>query len=52
LNSDAKIYGGSGHGNMGGVEAAPVPSHKWESSLSLTLPPLGVLFFKSEVRRE
>jgi 1,4-alpha-glucan branching enzyme len=48
LNSDAKIYGGSGHGNFGGVEATPVPSHGKYHSLSLTLPPLGVLFFKSE----
>jgi 1,4-alpha-glucan branching enzyme len=47
LNSDAKIYGGSGHGNFGGVEATPVPSYKWKNSLSLILPPLGVLFFKS-----
>jgi 1,4-alpha-glucan branching enzyme len=48
LNSDAKIYGGSGHGNFGGVEATPVPSHGKYHSLSLTLPPLGVLFFKNE----
>ena len=48
LNSDSMIYGGSGQGNFGGVEAAPVPSYRWESSLSLILPPLGVLFFKSE----
>ena len=27
LNSDAPIYGGSGMGNLGGVEAAPVPAH-------------------------
>ncbi len=27
LNSDAPIYGGSGIGNLGGVEAAPVPAH-------------------------
>ena len=26
LNSDAKDYGGSGMGNMGEVEAAPVPA--------------------------
>ena len=25
LNSDSTIYGGSGQGNMGGVEAAPIP---------------------------
>jgi 1,4-alpha-glucan branching enzyme len=48
LNSDAEIYGGSGHGNFGGVEATPVSSHEWESSLSIILPPLGVLFFKSQ----
>lgn len=48
LNSDAKIYGGSGHGNFGGVEATPVTSHGKYHSLSLTLPPLGVLFFKNE----
>ncbi len=48
LNSDAKIYGGSGHGNFGGLEAPSVPSHGKPYSLSLTLPPLSVLFFKSE----
>ncbi len=47
LNSDAKIYGGSGHGNLGGVEAAPVAAHGKDHSISLTLPPLGVLFLKS-----
>jgi 1,4-alpha-glucan branching enzyme len=51
LNSDAKLYGGSGHGNVGGVEATPIPSHRRYHSLSLTLPPLGVLFFKSEGNR-
>jgi 1,4-alpha-glucan branching enzyme len=51
LNSDAKIYGGSGCGNFGGVEACPVPSHGRGCSLCLTLPPLGVLFFKSEGRK-
>jgi 1,4-alpha-glucan branching enzyme len=48
LNSDAAIYGGSGHGNVGGVEAIPIPIHRRYNSISLTLPPLGVLFFKSE----
>ena len=27
LNSDAVEYGGSGHGNLGGMEAAPIPCH-------------------------
>jgi 1,4-alpha-glucan branching enzyme len=45
LNSDAKEFGGSGHGNFGGVEAAPIPSHGRLSSINITLPPLGVVFF-------
>jgi 1,4-alpha-glucan branching enzyme len=46
LNSDAKIYSGSGHGNSGGLEASPVSAHGKYYSLSLVLPPLGILFFK------
>jgi 1,4-alpha-glucan branching enzyme len=48
LNSDATIYGGSGHGNFGGIEASPFGLHGRPHSLTLTLPPLTVLFFKSE----
>jgi len=51
LNSDAKDYGGSGMGNMGAVEAAPVPAHGRHFSLLLTLPPLSTLFFVSEAGR-
>ena len=47
LNSDAVIYGGSGQGNVGGIEAAPIPAHGRYYSLSLTLPPLGALYFKA-----
>lgn len=46
LNSDAREYGGSGHGNLGGVTADPVSFHGRPYSLSLTLPPLSVLFLK------
>ena len=46
LNSDAPLYGGSGQGNLGGVEAAPVAAQGRYQSLSLTLPPLAVLYFK------
>jgi 1,4-alpha-glucan branching enzyme len=48
LNSDARDYDGSGMGNMGGVEAAPVACHGRHFSLSLVLPPLAILFFTSE----
>jgi 1,4-alpha-glucan branching enzyme len=48
LNSDAADYGGSNMGNMGGVEAAPVAHHGRPYSLTITLPPLSVSFFKNE----
>ncbi|MHB8622957.1 MAG: 1,4-alpha-glucan branching protein GlgB [Sulfuricaulis sp.] len=46
LNSDALAYGGSGQGNLGGVQTSPIPTHGREHSLSLTLPPLGVVYFR------
>jgi len=46
LNSDAAEYGGSGQGNMGGVEAAPVPLHGRPYSITFTLPPLATVFLR------
>jgi 1,4-alpha-glucan branching enzyme len=46
LNSDAKEYCGSGVGNLGGVWSEKVPSQNFPFSLSLTIPPLGILFLK------
>ncbi len=43
LNTDAEVYGGSGVGNMGSVEAAAMPWEQFPRSVSLTLPPLGAL---------
>jgi 1,4-alpha-glucan branching enzyme len=48
LNSDASIYGGSGHGNLGKVQTLPIPMHGQEFSLNLTIPPLGILFLKKQ----
>ncbi len=48
LNSDASDYGGSGQGNIGGLNSAPIPSHGRFHSLTLTLPPLGALFLMHE----
>jgi len=45
LNSDATVYGGSGQGNLGGVTANPVPSHGYTQSITITIPPLGAVFF-------
>ena len=46
LNSDARDYGGSGQGNLGTLEASPVPFHGLPHSLNLTLPPLAAVFLK------
>ncbi len=46
LNTDAAAFGGSNHGNIGAVEATPVPSHGRPFSLNLTLPPLAALYLK------
>jgi 1,4-alpha-glucan branching enzyme len=44
LNSDARAYGGGGAGNLGGVEAEPVPWHGRPASAALTIPPLAAVF--------
>lgn len=46
LNSDAKEYGGSNQGNLGGVKAALIPFHGRPYSLTITLPPLAAVFLK------
>ncbi|MEX2204559.1 MAG: 1,4-alpha-glucan branching protein GlgB [Actinomycetota bacterium] len=50
LNTDAEIYGGSGQGNYGGVEAEPVAMHGRQHSLALVLPPLAAVFLTPEER--
>ena len=51
LNSDSSLYGGGNMGNGGGVQASDVGVHGRPNSLTITLPPLAVLFFKSEAAR-
>jgi 1,4-alpha-glucan branching enzyme len=46
LNTDAEIYGGTNTGNMGTVEAEPVPWHGLDYSCLLTLPPLGAVWLR------
>jgi len=48
LNTDAHVYGGSGVGNLGGVEAVAEPWHGRPTSARITLPPLGVLWLTPE----
>jgi 1,4-alpha-glucan branching enzyme len=52
LSSDSKEYWGSGHGNFGGIEATPLSFHGRPYSLSLTLPPLGAVFLKSQGQKQ
>jgi 1,4-alpha-glucan branching enzyme len=48
LNSDAEIYGGSGVGNFGGVEAVAEPWHGQPYSATVAAPPLGTVWFLHE----
>jgi 1,4-alpha-glucan branching enzyme len=48
INTDAGVYGGSGVGNAGAIEAEPYPMHGHGQSLRLQLPPLGVLILTLE----
>lgn len=46
INSDSGAYGGSNAGNMGRIQADPIPWQGRPFSLSLVLPPLGVLILR------
>jgi 1,4-alpha-glucan branching enzyme len=48
LNTDAAEYGGSGVGNLGGVDAEAVEWHGRPASAALRLPPLGTLWLRYE----
>ncbi|GAA3452636.1 1,4-alpha-glucan branching protein GlgB [Dactylosporangium matsuzakiense] len=46
LNTDADVYGGSGVGNMGSVEALGEPRNGLPASAAIRVPPLGALWLK------
>ena len=46
LNTDATCYGGSGSGNMGGLETQAQESHGEAQCLSVTIPPLATVIFE------
>jgi 1,4-alpha-glucan branching enzyme len=48
INSDATEFGGSGWGNLGGVEAVPAGANGRPFSVCLTLPPLSTLIFEQQ----
>jgi 1,4-alpha-glucan branching enzyme len=45
LNTDAEVYGGGNVGNLGAVTPEPVPWHGQPVSATVTLPPLGAVWF-------
>jgi 1,4-alpha-glucan branching enzyme len=47
LNTDARVYGGSGTGNLGRVTATAKPLDGQPASMEVTLPPLSVVIFVS-----
>ena len=48
FNSDSDHYGGNGMGNYGGVYSKEFGSHGRPSSIEITIPPLGSVFFVRE----
>ncbi len=52
LNTDAREYGGSGMGNYGSAAIEAVPSHGFDQSIVLTLPPLAALWLIPELEED
>jgi 1,4-alpha-glucan branching enzyme len=48
VNTDSDYYGGSGVGNLGGVDAEELPWHDQPYSAPLTLPPLSAVWLVPE----
>jgi 1,4-alpha-glucan branching enzyme len=46
LNTDSEFFGGSNVGNSGLIASRPVPKHNRPQSISVKLPPLGVVVFR------
>ena len=52
VNTDSSYYGGSDVGNLGGVEAEPIPWHGQPFSIEITMPPLAALWLVPEDQLE
>jgi 1,4-alpha-glucan branching enzyme len=48
INTDAKIYGGSNLGNLGGVDTIEQPLHQQPYQINITVPPLSTVIFVLE----
>ncbi len=52
LNSDGKKYGGSGTGNGGRAKTIEEETQGRPYAISLTIPPLGILFYKQKEHQQ
>jgi 1,4-alpha-glucan branching enzyme len=52
INTDSALYGGSGVGNLGQVEAEARPWHGFNASVSLRVPPLGAVWLRADPTAE
>ncbi len=52
INTDGIAYGGGNMGNGGGVHTTELPSHGFRYSLTVTLPPLSILWLKQPPTNE
>ncbi len=48
LNSDSETYGGDNVGNMGGVHTDDQASHGYTQSLTVNVPPMGIVILKHQ----
>ncbi len=46
LNSDSEFYGGSNVGNYGGIPSEALRWHRFDHSITMTVPPLAMVVFK------
>lgn len=46
FNTDTEAFGGSGITNGTSIKSEEIPLHGFEQSISLTLPPMSVMYFK------
>ncbi|NLC43076.1 MAG: 1,4-alpha-glucan branching protein GlgB [Clostridiales bacterium] len=52
FNSDHIIYGGSGVYNESELEVEKIPWHKFQQSISISIPPLAAMYLKPEFEKE
>ena len=52
FNTDDTQWGGSGVCAADPVPVEPVPSHGWQQSIALTIPPLGAVILRGHGRRK